>query len=824
MELIILAVLVLVVTGVGVGLLHHLGWEERLKTVAEIFSSGMHAVTQRVSQAYFESFLPAVRRTKAVTIGMVGLLAVLAWFISLPVRASLGLTALAAVICAFVAFLDRQGRMENGDLEVETGRVVRGVSVITAGNHEVRAVYPPFVEETDIEVMPYDPSMKLFDPASARLATPPAVMGPGEYVLESQGPAGFTIRLHANAASDVHFRWRVSLHASETDQAFGQDFGERPILSVTPFDRTAGYDIPQLRPDGFVTRISPAPVADSHFTWRAAERPEGNPALRIVTTAYTVFAVMGVALFAAGIACNSRPAVMLSIVPVAMSIAIFFALARFFVWVAEKTAGMAEFGPNIGIQFLIMALKRDFSRAEQVLKDAMDSRTQAVNLVDQEQFRKEWKHTLLKIVAALSSIYGIAILIPYGSVLSVWTLCLLLGWFWTHQYECQINRLKLDEEKALCEADDAKKRGASATFHEGIAKVHGVERARLICKLSRLRIAGLTAFITLTSVILVFVIVMLVVPGGEAMVNTFIKDAVGVVSGFFSGTHKGFGWIAGKSIASYTPALFAAILAGLAAGAVKGTGKSKVRNWASIPLDILCIAAFVAFGAGVLSAAMTVARDEMEDTGRIFAWAVDDLKAEVVDGKPELSWNVTRVVNGFTLERRKATDTAFVSVSELASGTTAWRDTTAADGETYFYRLVIKPKNGSSVFSKEVRVSVSSETKTVDGLKAEVVDGKPELSWSAIQGAVEFKVQRRLATEAASVSVSNLAAGLTAWRDKGAEEGETYFYRLVIKTRKGEVSSNEVKVSVPKTACTGLACGRNVALAQYCAENPGACP
>jgi len=827
MELMILAVLVLVVSGVGIGLFHHLGWEDRLKTVAEIFSTGMHAVTQRVSQAYFENFLPAVRRTKIITIGMVALLAVLAWFIGLPVRASVGLTMLAAVICVFVALLDRQGRMENGDLVVQTGRVVTGMSVITTGNRVVRAVYPPFMEETDIEVTPYDTSMKRHDPARARLATPPATFGPGQYIIESQGPGGFTIRLHANAGADIHFRWRVSLHEVEVDQGFTPGFGQRPILSVTPFDRAAGYDIPQLRPNGFVTRMSPAPVADSHFTWRAAERPEGNPALRIVSTAYTAFAVIGIALFAAGIACNSRQAVLLSIVPVAMAIATFFALARFFVWVAEKTAGMAEFGPNIGIQLLVMGLKRDFSRAEEVLKDAVESRTQAANLVDQEQFKKVWKHNLLKIIAALSSIYGIAILAPYGWAMLAWTTCLVSSWLWIHQYEYRINHLKLEADQALCDIEDAKKRGAPAPVLEEIgsrAKSLAGLQSFLMGRLMRLRLTGLAFFIAMTSAILVLVVVMIVVPGGEAMVNAFIKDVVDMVSEIFGGTHKGFGWIAGKSIASYTPALFAAIIAGLAAAAIHGTGEDKLRKWASYPFAALSIVAFLAFTAGALTATAAVVRDETVGAGKLIE-VNNDLRAGVVDGKPELSWSAMTGATGFTVERRRATETKSVPVAEIALGTTAWRDWKTVDGETYFYRLVTKTGTGSSIISNEV--SVLNETKTVDGLKAEVVDGTPELSWSAIPGAMRFKVQRRQATDASftdAEGAEKLAIGVTTWQDTTATNGETYFYRLVTTTGKGDVFSKEVKVSAPKTACTGLKCGRNVALAQYCAENPGACP
>jgi len=646
-----LAIAVLIASIGGVAAMVHLGWTARLDTLFERGELTLAWITRRMTRFYLKQILPAIRGTKVYTCVVIAASAIGAYFTDLTIAPCLVLSLIAAILCAVVMRVERQGT-----------------------HLEQRAVIPA---------------------------------GTTELVINY--PAGVVI-------------------------------DRRPINELEPLDdlQDFDYETVDFRPRGFTIRLLAPATSDIHFWWRAAQRPQGMPGTRILTVAVEALATMGFTIRIAGVLCHSRQAVMLSILAVSAAVALFFTMTRFYAWLAEKVASLVEIAPNMIFQLAALAARGKFDDIDAMMQRVTNSDKQLISVFKQEDFEKLWRYNLTKVVAALAVGYGIDLLIPDPSAAFIWTLTTVITWLCVHLYVYRIDQLGRDLDKASKEQTEAETSRSPSRIAAAEAQIKGIVDARnvLVERFRNFKLVGIPAFIGLMLTLLVLVIYIMVVPGAESDVNQLIADGKQMMHGLFYGTSQGFGWAAKKSVGTYVPALFAAVMFLAFTAAVWGTGESRIRKaLAGLPA-IIALAAFLTFMYGASVAFARTAVDQTVGVGGVFG--VDGLTSKVKISKVggmstplvEISWEGSVDEKGFTVERMGAGDTGYYPASRpLASGVRVWQDgvnnadcpavrpdisiiscpagskvPAPTEGQTFQYRLVIRDGGDVPTYTEPITV------------------------------------------------------------------------------------------------------------------------
>lgn len=175
-------------------------------------------------------------------------------------------------------------------------------------------------------------------------------------------------------------------------------------------------------------------------------------------------------------------------------------------------------------------------------------------------------------------------------------------------------------------------------------------------------------------------------------------------------------------------------------------------------------------------------------TAKTLSIAVD---AEIrdSDGKPTLKWNKTPGAS-YTVLRSTNKDNGYEEVFKTTG--TSYTHVSAKPGIKYFYKVKAM-MNGKTIVSDIVSMECSIGTPVIEKT-ANSQNGKPQLAWKAVDGAVKYEVYRADTSDGEYAKMFTTTA--TTYTNTSAKAGYTYFYKVVAVTASGTNSGFSDTVSV----------------------------
>jgi len=173
-----------------------------------------------------------------------------------------------------------------------------------------------------------------------------------------------------------------------------------------------------------------------------------------------------------------------------------------------------------------------------------------------------------------------------------------------------------------------------------------------------------------------------------------------------------------------------------------------------------------------------------------------NLTANPGNGNVSLNWSAAAGASGYTIKRSTTSGSGYTN---LATGVTvtAFKDSTAVNGTTYYYVVVSTNTNSGSNNSAEVNATPVAPPTAPTGLTATPGNTTVTLNWSSVSGAATYNVLRSTTSGSGYATVAS-ALGNTTYADTGLTNGSTYYY-VVSATNAGGTSPNSVEVSAIPT-------------------------
>ena len=151
-------------------------------------------------------------------------------------------------------------------------------------------------------------------------------------------------------------------------------------------------------------------------------------------------------------------------------------------------------------------------------------------------------------------------------------------------------------------------------------------------------------------------------------------------------------------------------------------------------------------------------------------------KMDTATGKPVISWaKVDGAENYWLLRREAGSDTSYTVISRQTKLT--YLDTTAVVDVEYEYILDVigKTEELDGITSEPVTIACGLAKPVVKG--AITGQGKPQLTWDAVEGAVKYEVYRSTKSNKGYTLLGE--AYSTGVDDMSAAVGKTYYYKIV---------------------------------------------
>lgn len=161
-----------------------------------------------------------------------------------------------------------------------------------------------------------------------------------------------------------------------------------------------------------------------------------------------------------------------------------------------------------------------------------------------------------------------------------------------------------------------------------------------------------------------------------------------------------------------------------------------------------------------------------------------------------LTWQAAAGAAKYEIYRNTFATGTFTLVGE--SQTTTYQDKTAADGGTYYYKIVaVSEKGGKGGESSVIKVSVpigkpGSITVKKEGSKAVL------LTWTQIDGALRYHIYRSTSANENYIKLHTIAG--TSYTDNTISNNKAYFYKIQALSENGEIiseQSDSVSICVP---------------------------
>ncbi len=161
----------------------------------------------------------------------------------------------------------------------------------------------------------------------------------------------------------------------------------------------------------------------------------------------------------------------------------------------------------------------------------------------------------------------------------------------------------------------------------------------------------------------------------------------------------------------------------------------------------------------------------------------------------EVAWTALANVKEYQVWRGKSLDGTYFKITSTNSAYIT--NSSVTNGVTYYYKIVAVLDSGKEVVSDVVHITVGGELEKPVTAVTLNADGKPVVSWTAVDGANGYEVFRAAAANGSFTSMMVLGTGTTSYTNTGAEAGQTYWYKVCALF--GDVTSESDVVSVTCT-------------------------
>ena len=169
------------------------------------------------------------------------------------------------------------------------------------------------------------------------------------------------------------------------------------------------------------------------------------------------------------------------------------------------------------------------------------------------------------------------------------------------------------------------------------------------------------------------------------------------------------------------------------------------------------------------------------------------VKQDAATGKPVISWaKVDGAQNYWLLRREDGSDMSFEIISRQTA--VSFTDKTAEVGKVYEYTMQVigKEPELDSEFSVSVTAPCGLAKPVVKGTITD--QGKPQLTWNAVEGAVKYEVYRSTKSNKGYTLLGETAS--TMVDDVSVAAGKTYYYQVIAVGQSGKsVASSYVKLT-----------------------------
>lgn len=166
-----------------------------------------------------------------------------------------------------------------------------------------------------------------------------------------------------------------------------------------------------------------------------------------------------------------------------------------------------------------------------------------------------------------------------------------------------------------------------------------------------------------------------------------------------------------------------------------------------------------------------------------FVQDVTDLAASATGcNSVELAWSDVEYEEGYQLSRREMGEDGnpqgdFVILAELSADATSYSDQSVEGAVMYAY--MVEPKRNEVVAAASNLSEVSTPICDITDLLAVSTQcDQMSLSWSAVNGAENYLISRKVGAENEYAELATLTNTETAYTDEGLNRDETYYYQV----------------------------------------------
>jgi pectate lyase/pectin methylesterase-like acyl-CoA thioesterase len=174
------------------------------------------------------------------------------------------------------------------------------------------------------------------------------------------------------------------------------------------------------------------------------------------------------------------------------------------------------------------------------------------------------------------------------------------------------------------------------------------------------------------------------------------------------------------------------------------------------------------------------------------------LSADAGDGEVTLSWSAVTSATSYQVKRSTKNGLDYETLTLDVQGT-SYTDTTAVNGQTYYYVVAAANDKQVSMISNQLKakpyVPVAGAPAKPTGFKAAAHEGKVSLSWNAVSDATAYVVKRAPAGSEAYAIVATVSQ--TAFEDTNVTNGTTYQYVVAAQNDKGQSPETDELLVLP---------------------------
>lgn len=184
--------------------------------------------------------------------------------------------------------------------------------------------------------------------------------------------------------------------------------------------------------------------------------------------------------------------------------------------------------------------------------------------------------------------------------------------------------------------------------------------------------------------------------------------------------------------------------------------------------------------------------------------APEGVKATGGNNKVELGWNSVTDATYYTVKRSLVSGGGYAVIAPQVAapqGVTAvtYTDASAVNGSTYYYVVTAISPTGESAPSAEVSATAAAGPvlpAAPRNVSAAAGNGRVDLSWAAVNGALSYTVKRSSEVQG---QYTEVAAGLTgtSYTDAGLTNNKTYYYTVTAVNAAGEGTPSQPQAAAP---------------------------